>query len=178
MERRVALLRAVNVGGTGLLKMERLRNIAEALGWRDVATVGASGNLLYTAGATQPPTDAARLAKALSAEMGKPMTVIVRTTDDLKAIITAQPFADSGAKIPPKWWFVGLLAAASDGPVPPVPAGAPLAYAGRLPREVCWTMSTPDRRAIDLPKRIEASLRIPMTVRNWNVVNRLAERLA
>lgn len=171
-------MRAVNVGGTGLLRMERLRGIGEGLGWRDISTLGASGNLLYSAGRSQVATDAARLAKALAHEMGKPATVIVRSRADLQAVIRAEPFADADSTIPTRWWFVGLLAAASKGAVPPIPGGAPLAYAGRLPREVCWTMSTPDRRAIDLPKRSERTLGVPMTVRNWNVVNQIAERLA
>lgn len=178
MERRIAFLRAVNVGGTGTLRMERLRRIAEALGWRDVQTLGASGNVLYGADRSRPETDAARLARDLAEALGRPATVIVRSRADLEAIIKAQPFGEADPKIPANWWFVGLLAATSDAPLPEVPRGAPLAYAGRLPREVCWTVSAPDRRAIDLPKRIEKALDVSMTVRNWNVVSRIAERLA
>jgi uncharacterized protein (DUF1697 family) len=177
MERRVALLRAVNVGGTGTLKMERLLQIVKTLGWQDASTLGASGNVLYTAGRTQPATDAARLADALAKDLGQPPTVIMRSRTELEAVIKAEPFARADAKIPTKWWFVGLLAAERHGAIPEVLPGVPLAYAGRLPREVCWTMSGPDRRAIDLPKRIEKALGVAMTVRNWNVVNRIAERL-
>jgi uncharacterized protein (DUF1697 family) len=178
VHRRVALLRAINVGGTGTLRMERLRSLAGELGWRDAATLGASGNVLYTASTAAEAVDAARLAAALSLEMGRAATVIVRSRADLEALLRAEPFAGADAAIPPKWWFVGFLAEPSDRPLPEIPDGSPLAYAGRLPREVCWTMAGPDRRAIDLPKRIEKALGLPMTVRNWNVVNRLARRLA
>lgn len=177
-ERRVALLRGINVGGSGLLKMDRLRDIAKELGWMDVATLGASGNLLYTAGRAKPETDAATLSSAVAADMGRSATVIVRSHADLDAILQAKPFAKAPPGIPPKWWFVGLLSEPCKDALPDVPVGAPLVYAGRLPREVCWTMSTPDRRAIDFPKRIEKTLGLPMTVRNWNVVSELAERLA
>jgi len=47
--RAVALLRAVNVGGTTVLAMADLRRAMERAGFRDVATVGASGNVLFTA---------------------------------------------------------------------------------------------------------------------------------
>lgn len=178
MERRVALVRAVNVGGTGTLRMERLRGIVAGLGWRDVSTLGASGNVLYTAGRKAAATDAAQLADAVAREMGRPATVIVRSHADLEAVIKAEPFANADAKVPTKWWFVGFLADESKGKLPEIPSGAPLAYAGRLPREVCWTVSAPHLRAIDLPKRIEKALGSPMTVRNWNVVNQIAIRLA
>lgn len=177
MPRRVALLRAINVGGTGALRMERLRALAEGLGWKNVETHGASGNVLYTAGRAGAATDAARLAEALGRELGKPATVVVRSLDDLESLVRADPFRRADPRVPPKWRFVGFLAEASDGSLPPVPEGAPLAYAGRLPREVCWTAAAADRRAIDLPKRVEKTLGTAMTVRNWNVVNALAERL-
>lgn len=45
--RHVALLRGINVGGKRLA-MADLRRIAESLGWRDVATVLATGKLIFT----------------------------------------------------------------------------------------------------------------------------------
>ena len=44
----VALLRAVNVGGTGKLPMSELKSMGEAAGFADVRTCIASGNLLFT----------------------------------------------------------------------------------------------------------------------------------
>lgn len=177
MERRVALLRAINVGGTGTLRMERLRAIAAELGWKDVATLGASGNLLYTAGKGTPAADARKLAAALEKELGKVPTVIVRSHAELVAIVKAKPFAKVDTKVPPKWWFVGLLAEPSKKALPEIAPESPLLYAKRLPLAVCWTMSEPHIRALDHPKRIEKALGIPMTVRNWNVVNQIVERL-
>lgn len=158
--------------------MERLRAIVARLGWKDVSTLGASGNVLYTAGRKTAATDAAQLADAVAREMGRPATVIVRSHADLKAVIDAEPFANTDTTAPTKWWFVGFLADKSKGALPEIPGGAPISYAGRLPREVCWTMSAPHLRAIDFPKRIEKALGLPMTVRNWNVANRIAGRLA
>ena len=43
----VALLRAINVGGTGKLPMADLRAICEGLGFSDVATYIQSGNVLF-----------------------------------------------------------------------------------------------------------------------------------
>lgn len=43
----VALLRAVNVGGTGPLPMAELKAICEGLGFSDVKTYIQSGNVLF-----------------------------------------------------------------------------------------------------------------------------------
>ena len=48
MAKWVALLRGVNVGGVKVL-MAPLRELAEGLGWTDVRTYIASGNLVFSA---------------------------------------------------------------------------------------------------------------------------------
>ena len=47
METFIALLRAVNVGGTGKLQMSELRALCEHLGFLKVRTYIASGNVLF-----------------------------------------------------------------------------------------------------------------------------------
>jgi uncharacterized protein (DUF1697 family) len=47
--RHVALLRGINVGGGNRLPMAQLREIAESLGWAEVATYIQSGNLVFSA---------------------------------------------------------------------------------------------------------------------------------
>ena len=44
----IALLRAVNVGGTGKLPMTELKAMCEALGFTGVRTYIASGNVVFT----------------------------------------------------------------------------------------------------------------------------------
>jgi len=57
----VALLRAVNVSGTGMLPMSQLRAMGEACGFAQVRTFIASGNLLF---AIRPPGTDVREAMA------------------------------------------------------------------------------------------------------------------
>lgn len=87
----IALLRAVNVGGTGKLPMARLKALCEQLGFTNVRTVIASGNVILASrlGAAQVRK---RLADALEQEMGKPVGVLVRTPAELRAVLAAQPF--------------------------------------------------------------------------------------
>jgi uncharacterized protein (DUF1697 family) len=90
----VALLRAVNVAGTGKLPMAELRSIAESLGFTNVRTFIASGNLLFESGQLEAEVKAALEAK-LATYAGKRVPVLVRTGTELAAILAADPFPDA-----------------------------------------------------------------------------------
>jgi len=73
-----ALLRAVNVGGTGKLPMTELARLCEREGLCDVKTYIQSGNVVFTSAKKEAAVKAA-LEKALERHMGKPVAVMVRT---------------------------------------------------------------------------------------------------
>lgn len=88
----IALLRAVNVGGTGKLPMAELRAMCEDAGFRRVRTYIASGNVVFDSDRTPAQVKAA-LEKRLAAYPGKPVGVVVRRRDELARVLAAQPFA-------------------------------------------------------------------------------------
>lgn len=90
----VALLRAVNVGGTGKLPMADLRALCEVEGFVDVRTYIASGNVVFRAAGTQAEVKAA-LEAMLARHFGKPAGVMVRTHAELAAVLAANPFPDA-----------------------------------------------------------------------------------
>ena len=90
----VALLRAVNVGGTGALPMATLKGIGEACGFGDCRTFIASGNLLFTSELSEPAIKSALEARLLD-WAGKPIEVFVRNAAELAAIVAANPFPDA-----------------------------------------------------------------------------------
>jgi uncharacterized protein (DUF1697 family) len=90
----VALLRAVNVGGTGKLPMAELKRIAEGLGLGSPRTFIASGNLLFTSSNSEAQVKRA-LAQALEKHMGKPVRVMVRSAAEMAAVAKANPFKDA-----------------------------------------------------------------------------------
>ena len=89
----IALLRAVNVGGTGKLPMGELVAMCEALGYGQVKTWIASGNVVFTSDQDAAAVKAG-LEAALLAWAGKPVAVMVRTADEMRAVLAASPFAD------------------------------------------------------------------------------------
>lgn len=94
MKTYIALLRAVNVGGTGKLPMAELRAMCEAAGFLRVRTYIASGNVLLDHAGTEQQVQAALEAR-LAGYAGKPVGVLVRTRDELSAVLAANPFPDA-----------------------------------------------------------------------------------
>lgn len=90
----IALLRAVNVGGTGKLPMADLRALCEKAGFRDVRTYIQSGNVVFSTTMAAGKAKAA-LEAALAARIGKPVRVLLRTADELDAVLAANPFPDA-----------------------------------------------------------------------------------
>lgn len=98
MTSHVALLRAINVGGVSV-PMERLRTLATDLGWVDVATHLATGNLLLTT-SESADTVAGRLSRALRGEFAREVPVLVRTpaqlADAVERVRPVFPGAEAG----------------------------------------------------------------------------------
>jgi uncharacterized protein (DUF1697 family) len=90
----VALLRAVNVGGTGKLPMSDLRAMCEEAGFSAVRTYIASGNVVLASDLAATAVKA-RLEQRLATYAGKPVGVMVRTAGELDAILAAYPFPDA-----------------------------------------------------------------------------------
>tara|TARA_R110002096_G_scaffold263240_4_gene456699 strand:+ start:2913 stop:3428 length:516 start_codon:yes stop_codon:yes gene_type:complete len=90
----IALLRAVNVGGTGKLPMTELTSMCEALGYGQVKTWIASGNVVFNSDHPEARVKADLEAKLL-AWAGKPGEVLVRTAAEMRAVVEANPFPDA-----------------------------------------------------------------------------------
>ncbi len=109
MTRYVALLRAVNVGGTGKLPMVELKAMCLDAGFISVETYIASGNVVLDSKA-KPQAVKAELEARLLAYFGKPARVVVRTAEEMAAVLKANPFPGTE----PKHTYAIFL----DGPPP------------------------------------------------------------
>ena len=93
MHRHVAFLRGVNLGPRRRVKNEDLRRHFEEMGFEDVATFRASGNVIFAA----PKREAeSRLAKRIEAGLGERLgfevTVYMRSVEEVAAIAAREPF--------------------------------------------------------------------------------------
>ena len=86
MARHVALLRAINLGAKRKVPMARLREVLEAAGYTDVVTYVQSGNVVVTS-RRGPESVAKHMRKLLSDEFGFDIPVVVRSREQLEAVV-------------------------------------------------------------------------------------------
>jgi uncharacterized protein (DUF1697 family) len=101
MPRYAAFLRGVNLGAKRKTGSAELRSCFEGIGLEDVQTFRTSGNVVFEAGRAPK---AAQLEKALRESFGFDVDVFLRTTADVRAIASHEPFpaklvAASGGKL-------------------------------------------------------------------------------
>lgn len=95
----VALLRAVNVSGTGKLLMSDLTALCEDAGFTDVKTYIQSGNVVFKTRLSESKARAT-LEKALTKKLGVPATVVIRSAEQLEALLETNPFkAEPGNRV-------------------------------------------------------------------------------
>jgi uncharacterized protein (DUF1697 family) len=90
-----AFLRGINVGGHMLIKMEELRKTFESLGYKNVKTVLASGNVIFES----PEKDIVAISKNIAVKLREisgrsEILVIIRSMEELKKMESRQPFND------------------------------------------------------------------------------------
>lgn len=88
----LALLRGINVGGKNKVEMSRLRTVFESIGATEVRTYINSGNVIFEHDRT-PARLRAAIEKAIEAEFGFPVRIILRDRDEVKSLTKAIPAA-------------------------------------------------------------------------------------
>ena len=94
VQRSIALLRAINVGGH-TVKMDQLRALFEALGYANVATYIASGNVIFETPPTSTQALEEQIERHLRDALGYEVLTFIRTADQLAAIADYAPFPPS-----------------------------------------------------------------------------------
>ena len=167
----VALLRGVNVGGRRKLSMESLRDVFYVLGFDAVRTVVQSGNVLFTS--AEPP-DAEAIERAIERTCGLAATVLLRTAEQFRNVVETVPF-DS---IELATVHVGFLRDRAKADLLDAIDAARFAPERVILRGTEVYFSLPDGMGrAKLPPAVDRKLTTPMTVRNWNSVNRLCALL-
>jgi len=101
MFRFIAFLRAINVGGGRTVKMQSLRQIFKSLGFFNVATFIASGNVVFETTTKRTETLERKIEKALKEALGYEARTFVRGEDELAKIANHRPFP--GSKFDETW---------------------------------------------------------------------------
>lgn len=97
MPKYVAFLRAINVGGH-TVKMDHLRSLFEAMGFSNVETFIASGNVIFDSKTKSARALENTIEKNLEANLGYKVATFIRSISELSAVAKYQPFDDSDAE--------------------------------------------------------------------------------
>lgn len=169
----VAFLRAINTGNRRV-KGERLVAIFESLGFENVASYQASGNVLFSA--DEP--DRSELERVLRSELGYDVPTVLRSGGVVREISSATPFEPTELDATERRIQVVLLR--DPAPLPTLLTACAGAPDGDLLRphggDVFWLPRTGiSGSTLDLGN-LERQLG-PVTVRTHNTLRRLVERL-
>jgi putative ABC transport system permease protein len=172
--RRIALFRAVNVGGRKII-MTELKAMFEAMGLGPAQTLQAAGSVVFH-GAGDDAELEAQLETETLARFGMVSEVFVRGPEEWGQIIAHNPFADAARDFPSRLAVIPLKTL-------PTPGGAEALTAGARDGELVGTYNRCAYAYYPIgmgltkltPRMIERALGSPGTARNWNTAVKLAE---
>jgi uncharacterized protein (DUF1697 family) len=95
MPRYIAFLRAINVGGRHPVKMDFLRHLFESLGFSNVETFIASGNIVFETTAKNAQVLERKIEDRLREAFGYEVATFIRTEAELAAVANYKPFSQS-----------------------------------------------------------------------------------
>jgi uncharacterized protein (DUF1697 family) len=172
----IALLRAVNVGGKKAI-MAELRQWLADLGFEEPRTLIQSGNLVFRSQQTGAALEAL-LEREAAARLGLVTDFIVRTADEWRALIAANPHHAMARDDPAHLMAMPLKstpdAAAVEALRAWIPGHESLVAHGR---DLYITYPDGAGESKLTTAAIERRLGVRGTARNWNTVNKLAAML-
>jgi uncharacterized protein (DUF1697 family) len=175
MPRYAAFLRAINVGGH-TVTMGTLRGHFEELGFSDVETFIASGNVVFEAVSKSPASLERRIAGHLGARLGYGVATFLRTPAEIAAIAAHRPFPRPDLDGPGHALYIGFLAAepeaASRRRV--LALATPLDAFQIRGRELYWLCLGRDSKISGAV--LEKALAQPATLRNSTTVRKMAAK--
>jgi uncharacterized protein (DUF1697 family) len=172
--RYAAFLRAVNVGGR-TVRMSELAQRVTALGYANVTTFIASGNVLLDAPGRNPDTIARHLERELLKWLGFPVATMVRPFSHLETMVRANPFKGVRRQRDSRLYVTFLWEEPLVMPRLPIVS----------PREGLKLFRVIEREAYSISVRVEGgkfgvpnfekALGVPATTRNWNTILRMTK---
>ncbi len=189
----VAFVRGINVGGRRPVKMTGLRSAFEAMGFWDVRTVLASGNVIFETERPVPAGEAAasavddglrdsvalaeRVGRGLLETFGPSLSVSVRTIVDIRRLVDSDPFRDL-APTPSTRLYITFLSRPEEGRLDFVyeSPNRDLTIRRISPGEVAGTVVlSPGRGTTDLMKLLDKEFGPTVTTRNWDTLVKVAK---
>lgn len=169
--RYAAFLRGINVGGNKIVKMDELKKTFESLGFKNVKTVLASGNVVFeSAGAPSTAKIGEKLAKTFGHEIG----TIVKSIDSLEEMNSQNPF--KGITVTPETrLYVTFLSEKPKSKMKTYESPGGEFRILRVSGSEIYSVAIASEagRTVDLMSVIEKEFGKKVTTRNWNTIMRI-----
>lgn len=98
MKTYISILRAINVSGQKVIKMDALKRMYESLHFENVRTYIQSGNVLFSSAEADPKELESIISAKIQAEFGFEVPVLVLSIETLEKIVQDNPFAEGNGK--------------------------------------------------------------------------------
>jgi uncharacterized protein (DUF1697 family) len=177
MPRYIAFLRAINVGGH-TVKMDHLRRLFETLGFSNVETFIASGNVIFDTPTTYTRSLEQQIEGHLQQSLGYAVTTFLRTPSEVAAIAHYHPFSAADLTVDGHALYIAFLTT--------VPTQADhdklLTFRNDVDdfhvheREVYWLARRQMQASTFSGAFLEKTLGLPATLRNVTTVRKLAAK--
>jgi len=175
MIRYVAFLRAINVAGQKLIKMEELARIFTAAGLKNVRTYIQSGNVIFDAKQASALALRRKIEIALQKVLGYEVTVMIQSLADIEEIVRRNPFQKIKTGAEAAVYVVFL----SDEPrrVPKLPLVSAIENVDifEVSERAAFVVSRRKKNGgFGYPNKfVEKELGVWGTTRSWNTVNKI-----
>lgn len=171
-ERKVALLRGVNVAGKNKLKMADLRDALQEEGLADVATYIQSGNILFNSEESDASLEQT-IAQCIAKRFGYEVPVLVRSDMFFQKIVDANPMGDQDTAS----MHVTVLSTTPSAELTKGPATEKLGQdTFTIVGDVVYVLCPNGYGKTRLTNAFfESKLQLQATTRNWKTINKLIE---
>jgi uncharacterized protein (DUF1697 family) len=179
MPKYAAFLRAINLGGH-TVKMDDLRRLFVGMGFADVETFIASGNVIFEAASSDSRELEQQIEACLQAALGYSVATFLRTLRKLGEIAVYAPFNDPGLAAGSSTLYIAFLA----NPPGDQAVQKLLALVSQINqfhadgREIYWLCRTKFSDSGFSGAQLEKALGLPATIRNSSTVKKIAEKYA
>ena len=177
MPKYVAFLRAINVGGH-TVRMDQLRELFSGLGFQNVETFIASGNVIFDSPSKSAKALEKKIENCLLKALGYEVVTFVRAASELASIAAYKPFSDSELNAKGHTLYIGFLASEPNE----LAKKKVLSLATKVDdlnlkgRELYWLCRTTFSEAQISLAQLAKALGMPTTIRNSTTVKKIAAK--
>lgn len=174
MTKYTVFLRGINVGGHKKVQMAKLRDVLSSLGFSDVKTLLASGNIVLSSKKNKAEVQKL-VGKCVLDNFGFEVSVLVRKFADIENIVLSDPFAGYELDAKMRFFVTFLSENKVFGKKKDMQLGDDFKIIKKGKTEVFSILYLGKVGSVDAMSYLENEYGKNITTRNWNTINKLVK---